>query len=128
MLVTGGFVKSREVPKTKKHIEDVKAQKARKRKNLALLLLTGLLAVFFLQVLFGAAVNSSKLYSLRTKISALEKINKTAKHKNTYLREELEKYNSNTGVEALSRDRLQFSKEDETLVIIKNITQHKEEE
>ena len=117
MLVSGGFVKNREVGKTKKQDKEPKVKKASKRKSLGPWI-TLLLLVFLLQVVWGVVINSAKLYSLRTKISTLEKINKTAKQKNTYLREELEKYNSNSGVEALARDRLQFSKEDETLVII----------
>ena len=104
----------------------VKPKKSVKRRTFGIVI-TLLLLIFLLQVVLGVVINSAKLYSLRTKITALEKINKNAKHKNTYLREELEKYNSNSGVEALARDRLQFSKEDETLVIIKNTQQGIEE-
>lgn len=120
-------MKSREAEKIKKQPEEANKGKIRKRKNIVFPLLTFLLIIFLVQVIWGVVINSAKFYSLRTKISALEKINKTAKHKNTYLREELEKYNSNSGVEALARDRLQFSKEDETLVIIKNTQQETEE-
>ena len=119
-------MKSKDVVKTKKQSIGGKFKKFSLRKN-AGLLITLLLVVFLLQVVLGVVINSAKLYSLRTKIFALEKINKSAKSKNTYLREEIEKYNSNSGVEALARDRLQFSKEDETLVIIKNTQQENEE-
>ena len=87
-----------------------------------------MLLVFIAQLFWGVIINSAKFYSLRLKIGTLEKINKVAHQKNTYLREELEKYTSNTGVEALARNRLQFSKEDETLVIIKNSQPNEENE
>ena len=83
-------------------------------------IITLLLLVFSVQLTFGVVVNVAKVYSLHTKIAKIEKINKMANKKNQYLREELEKYTSNTGVEALARNRLQFSKEDETLIIIKD--------
>ena len=119
-------MKNTEVEKTKKNSQEAKPKKSKKRFNIGFLI-TILLLVFLLHVIWGVVINSAKLYSLSTKIFALEKIDKAAKHKNTYLREELEKYNSNSGVEALARDRLQFSKEDETLVIIKNTQQENEE-
>ena len=83
-------------------------------------LLTLLLVVFLAQLFWGILVNSAKIYSLNTKIAKLEKIRSVAEKKNQFLREELDKYTSNSGVEALARDRLQFSREDETLIIIKN--------
>ncbi len=120
-------MRNKEVSKTENNVGKKAAKQSSKLKKATFPLLTLLLLVFLIQTSWGVIVNTAKVYSLRTKISALEKINKSAKRKNTYLREELEKYNSNSGVEALARDRLQFSKEDETLVIIKNIQQEKEE-
>ena len=104
-----------------------KQKEKRKKIKVCFSFLSLLLVVFIFQLVCGIIVNSAKFYSLRSKIATLEKINKTAEHKNRYLREELEKYNSNTGVEALARNRLQFSKEDETLVIIKNQQQEDNE-
>ena len=101
---------------------------SKRKKKLKYSLLTLLLVVFLAQLIWGVIINSAKFYSLRAKIFTLEKINKVAEQKNRYLREELEKYNSNTGVEALARNRLQFSKEDETLVIIKNSKQEDEQD
>lgn len=92
---------------------------SKKSKKIKISFLTVLLAIFILQLFFGLIINSAKIYSLKTKISKLEDINKTAERKNQHLREELEKYSSNSGVEALARNRLLFTKEDETLVIIK---------
>jgi len=83
-------------------------------------IITLLLLIFSIQLVFGVIVNVAKICSLQAKIQKIEKINKIANKKNQYLREELEKYTSNTGVEALARNRLQFSREDETLVIIKD--------
>jgi len=88
--------------------------------NFSMTVLTVLLVVFLIQLAYGVLINSAKIYSLQSKIIKLEKINKVATRKNQYLREELEKYTSNSGVEALARNRLQFSKPDETLIIIKN--------
>ena len=98
---------------------EISKRPKRKPKKWHYSLLTVLLLLFLAQLFWGVIINSAKFYSLRTKIATLEKINKTAHQKNRYLREELEKYTSNTGVEALARNRLQFSKEDETLIIIK---------
>ena len=47
-------------------------------------------------------------------------MNKTAQRKNVILRDELDKYTSNTGIEALARNRLQLTEDDETLIILKN--------
>ena len=44
------------------------------------------------------------------------------------LREEIEKYTSNSGVEALARNRLKFSKEDEEILITLFINQKRREE
>lgn len=82
-------------------------------------ILTVLLVVFLLQLTYGIIINSAKIYSLNSKVYKLEKIKKVAVRKNQFLRDELEKYSSNSGVEALARNRLQFSKSDETLIIIK---------
>jgi len=82
-------------------------------------ILTVLLVIFLLQLTYGVVINSAKIYSLNSKIHKLEKIKKVAVRKNQFLRDELEKYSSNSGVEALARNRLQFSKSDETLIIIK---------
>lgn len=103
-----------------------KPAKTTRKRKIKYSLLTFLLGIFIVQLLWGVIVNSAKIYSLRTKIIALEHINVQAQRKNTFLREELEKYTSNSGLEALARNRLQFSKEDETLVIIK--TQQPEDE
>jgi len=100
-------------------VDDENTPKIRKKK-FKCSFLTILLFIFLAQLAFGVVVNSAKIYSLRTKIVQLKDIEKAAQKKNQYLREELEKYTSNTGVEALARNRLQFSKEDETLIIIKN--------
>ncbi|MCR4881920.1 MAG: septum formation initiator family protein [bacterium] len=117
--------------KALENIEDEQMQEGKKPKRKAkkwhYSLLTILLLLFLVQLFWGVIINSAKFYSLRTKIATLEKINKKAHQKNRYLREELEKYTSNTGVEALARNRLQFSKEDETLVIIKTSKQDEEE-
>ncbi len=98
-------------------IIDTKKQEPKMKLHLSLL--TILLVIFLAQLFWGIVVNSAKIYSLKSKIAKLENINKIAEKKNQFLREELEKYTSNSGVEALARNRLQFSKDDETLIIIK---------
>ena len=120
----------------KKNLSEKNTKKNRFAKVLAFLsasmkkwhfsLISILLVVFLAQLIWGILINSVKIYSLKTKISKLEKLDKMAERKNKFLREELEKYNSNSGVEALARNRLLFSKEDETLIIIK--TPQKDEE
>ncbi len=97
-------------------------QEKKNRKNgikWNLSLVSIILLVFVAYLTFGVIINSAKIYSLNAQVIKLNKINKIATKKNQYLREELEKYTSNSGVEALARNRLQFSKEDETLIIIK---------
>ena len=96
-----------------------------KKKKKEFPFLSILLVVFIAQLCCGLVINSAKIYSLTTKLSTLNNLNKVAEKKNRYLREELEKYSSNSGVEALVRNRLLFSKDDETLIIIK--TPHNEE-
>jgi len=100
--------------------ENIELKPAKKGFKWQYSLLSVLLLIFLCQMFFGIIVNSVKAYSLRLKIAKLEKLNPIAENKNRYLREELEKYTSTSGVEALARNRLHFSKEDETLIIIKN--------
>ena len=83
-------------------------------------ILTILLILFFFQLSIGLFVNTAKVYSLQTKINKLEEINKQAQRKNVILRDELDKYTSTTGIEALARNRLQLTEGDETLIILKN--------
>lgn len=109
------------VKKNQENQKNKKTANTKPRKRWKYHLLTILLIVFLAQLIWGVIINSAKIYSLKTKVIKLEKIDKIAKKKNQHLREELEKYSSNQGVEALARNRLQFSKEDETLIIIKNI-------
>ena len=97
-----------------------KTTKKKRKVRLDISILTFLLIIFAAYLAVGVTINSAKIYSLHSQIMKLNKINKIAVKKNQYLREELEKYTSNSGVEALARNRLQFSKDDETLVIIKN--------
>jgi len=113
-------VKERQgkIAKTDKIVEKKKNQE-KKTKKFRVSFLTVLIAIFIIQLFCGLIINSAKIYSLSTKIATLENINKIAEKKNRHLREELEKYSSNMGVEALARNRLLFSKDDETLVIIK---------
>ena len=97
-------------------VQEVKSH----RKRWHFSLITILLVVFLAQLFWGILINSAKIYSLNSKIAKLEKIHRIAEKKNQFLREELDKYTSKSGVEALARNRLQFSREDETLIIIKN--------
>ena len=108
-----------------KEVKVKSTKTAKKRWHFSLLTL--LLVVFLAQLFWGILINSAKIYSLNTKIAKLEKIRNVAEKKNQFLREELDKYTSNSGVEALARDRLQFSREDETLIIIKNPQQIEDE-
>ena len=82
--------------------------------------LTILLVLFFIQLAVSFFINTAKVYSLQTKINKLEEINKQAQRKNVILRDELDKYTSTTGIEALARNRLQLTEGDETLIILKN--------
>ena len=72
-------MKSKEVNKSEKSINKKGVKQSTKSRKAAFPLLTLLLLVFLLQTSWGVIVNTAKVYSLRTKISALEKINKTAK-------------------------------------------------
>ena len=83
-------------------------------------ILTVLLALFFIQLSVSFFINTAKVYSLQTKITKLEEINKQVQRKNVVLRDELDKYTSTTGIEALARNRLQLTEGDETLIILKN--------
>ncbi len=82
--------------------------------------LTILLVLFFFQLAISFFINTAKVYSLQTKINKLEEMNKAAQRKNVILHDELDKYTSNTGIEALARNRLQLTEGDETLIILKN--------
>lgn len=100
--------------------ESKEAKKGKQKRLPCFNVLTILLLLFFIQLTISFFVNTAKVYSLQTKINKLEELNKAAQRKNVILRDELDKYTSNTGIEALARNRLQLTENDETLIILKN--------
>jgi cell division protein FtsB len=76
--------------------------------------------VFLIQITVGTGMNIARTISLNSKISKIEQMQKEAKLTNQSLKEELEKYTSSKGIEALARDKLKMAGKNEVLVIIKD--------
>ena len=109
----------KNVGKTVPIQSEIKQERRISKKKICFSFLTIILLILFIQMSIGAGLNVVKILSLSTKLNSLNGINKNATQKNIMLKEELEKYTSNKGVEALARNRLQMVGKNEVLVIIK---------
>ena len=67
----------------------------------------------------GIYLNVARYITLKQQLHKLETINKSAKTKNFEIKEQLLKYTSSKGIEALARDNFKMVGKDEVLVVIK---------
>ena len=89
--------------------------------------LTVILIICLIQIMISAVLNISKIISYQAKIVQITKTRDTASALNEQLKDNIKNFSNVTGLEAIARNNLKMSGEDEVLVII-NSTQDIEEE
>ena len=90
--------------------------------------LTVILLLCLIQITVSAVLNISKIISYKAKIIQITKTRDTAKALNEQLQDNIKNFSNVTGLEAIARNNLKMSGEDEVLVIINTPKEEKKEE
>ena len=80
--------------------------------------LTVVLLLCLVQITISAVLNISKIVSYKAKIVQITKTRNAAKALNEQLQDNIKNFSNVTGLEAIARNNLKMSGEDEVLVII----------
>ncbi len=80
--------------------------------------LTVILLLCLIQITISAVLNISKIVSYKAKIVQITKTRNAAKALNEQLQDNIKNFSNVTGLEAIARNNLKMSSEDEVLVII----------
>ncbi len=89
--------------------------------------LTIILLLCLIQITVSAVLNISKIISYKAKIVQITKTRDSAKALNEQLQDNIKNFSNVAGLEAIARNNLKMSSEDEVLVII-NTTKEEEKE
>ena len=90
--------------------------------------LTVVLLLCLVQITISAILNISKIISYKAKIIQITKTRDTAKALNEQLQDNIKNFSNITGLEAIARNNLKMSGEDEVLVIINTPKEESKEE
>ena len=112
-----------EQRKQKRVMNRVKKAEAKKKKSSAsngfyYSFLTVILLLCLIQITISAVLNISKIVSYKAKIVQITKTRNSAKALNEQLQDNIKNFSNVTGLEAIARNNLKMSGEDEVLVII----------
>ena len=89
--------------------------------------LTIVLLLCLIQISISAVLNVSKIISYKAKIIQISKTRDAAQALNEQLKDNIKNFSNVTGLEAIARNNLKMSSEDEVLVIINTQTEEEEE-
>lgn len=89
--------------------------------------LTVVLLLCLIQISISAVLNVSKIVSYKAKIVQITKTRDAAKALNEQLQDNVKNFSNVSGLEAIARNNLKMSGEDEVLVIINTKEEEKEE-
>ena len=89
--------------------------------------LTIILLLCLIQITISAVLNISKIVSYKAKIVQITKTRNAAKALNEQLQDNIKNFSNVTGLEAIARNNLKMSGEDEVLVIINKPEEEKTE-
>ena len=89
--------------------------------------LTIILLLCLVQIAVSAILNVSKVISYKAKIVQIQKTRDVAQTLNEQLKENIKNFSNASGLEAIARNNLKMSSEDEVLVIINKIKEEKSE-
>lgn len=121
-----------KVPKKVVNKEDKKTkEKAKTQKSASggvyYSFLTIILLLCLIQITVSAVLNVSKVISYKAKIVQITKTRDAAQALNEQLKDNISNFSNVTGLEAIARNNLKMSSEDEVLVIINTPKEEKEE-
>lgn len=103
-------------------------QKSSASKGFYYSFLTIILFLCLIQITISAVLNVSKVVSYNAKIIQITKTRDAAKALNEQLKDNINNFSNATGLEAIARNNLKMSSEDEVLVIINNPKEEVKEE
>ena len=115
-------VVNKETPKPKE-----KPAKTSTSKGFYYSFLTIILILCLIQITISAVLNLSKVISYRAKIIQITKTRDAALALNEQLKDNVNNFSNVSGLEAIARNNLKMSSEDEVLVIINTPEEEKEE-
>lgn len=118
----------KKVVNNKKEKKETSSNKNSTSKNFYYSFLTIILFLCLIQITISAILNVSKVISYNAKIVQITKTRDTAKALNEQLKDNISNFSNITGLEAIARNNLKMSSEDEVLVIINNPKTEKKEE
>ena len=98
--------------------EDKKRPKSNTTNGFYYSFLTVILLLCLIQITISAVLNVSKIISYNAKIIQITKSRNAAKALNEQLQDHIKNFSNVTGLEAIARNNLKMSGEDEVLVII----------
>ena len=90
--------------------------------------LTVVLLLCLVQITISAVLNISKVISYKAKIIQITKTRDSAKALNEQLKDNIKNFSNVSGLEAIARNNLKMSGEDEVLVIINTPNEEEKEE
>ncbi len=90
--------------------------------------LTIILLLCLVQITISAVLNISKIISYKAKIIQITKTRNAAKALNEQLQDNIKNFSNASGLEAIARNNLKMSNEDEVLVIINTKPEEEKEE
>lgn len=118
----------RVVNKNNKKREERKTAKTSSSSGFYYSFLTVILLLCLAQITISAVLNISKIISYKAKIIQITKTRDTAKALNEQLQDNIKNFSNVTGLEAIARNNLKMSGEDEVLVIINSKPEVEKEE
>ncbi len=116
------------VNKEERKGKDKSKQKSSASKGFYYSFLTIILFLCLIQITISAVLNVSKVVSYNAKIVQITKTRDAAKALNEQLKDNINNFSNVTGLEAIARNNLKMSSEDEVLVIINNPREEEKEE
>jgi len=127
------FIQEHRRPKKVVNKETDKNKAKSKQKNTAskgfyYSFLTIILLLCLIQITISAILNVSKVVSYKAKIVQITKTRDAAQALNEQLKDNINNFSNVTGLEAIARNNLKMSSEDEVLVIINNPKEEEKEE
>lgn len=108
------------VNKENKKNKDKAKQKSSASRGFYYSFLTIILFLCLIQITISAVLNVSKVVSYKAKIVQITKTRDAAQALNEQLKDNINNFSNVSGLEAIARNNLKMSSEDEVLVIINN--------
>ncbi len=108
----------KKVINTEKRRDEKKVAKTSSSNGFYYSFLTVVLLLCLFQITVSAVLNISKIVSYKAKIVQITKTRNAAKALNEQLQDNIKNFSDVTGLEAIARNSLKMSGEDEVLVII----------